>query len=166
MFLFFPPSESLVPRTLLNGFDEDGNKNKRTTAVIYLTRLSCVWTQLALFEMFLYSQQSEQRKIMELLPNLTLSVSTRARATHAQTQRNVSHVPSNCPWLRHGNLASSCALISGDKSIAQTNKQNNERLSLASSLPTSTDLPLDASCWSNRLDRTFQNFLFVGSFSI
>lgn len=28
MFLFLSPSESLVPRTLLSGFDEDGNRTE------------------------------------------------------------------------------------------------------------------------------------------
>lgn len=79
------------------------------------------------------------KKIMESLPNLTLPVSNACTRKHTEIQPNVSHVPSNCPWLRHWNLASSCALIRRNKSIAQTNKQNNECFSITSSWPRCTD---------------------------
>lgn len=103
---------------------------------------------------------------MESLPNLTLSVSTRAR-TNTQRCSQMCHMCRQIALDEDTETLPPPALLS--VGIRALHKQTNKIMSVSASRAHSRRAlisPFDASWPSNRLRRTFQNFLLVESFSI
>lgn len=100
-------------------------QNKLPALVISVTRHQSIWTRLAVFlSVFLFTINKAKKKIMKFLPNLFFSSPHPFSFTHTlshictgefgsfhKQKPNVSHTPSNYPWLRHWTLTSSCSLI-------------------------------------------------------